>query len=112
MTAFQKKKLNDSRPEIWAADANVATDLMLLPSFATGAASSRFWKMAGVGADVWNVDDPDVWQQHLSSAPDRVRCLGKEKLTELDEWFFHVLPGLIKERAVPSLTSAELVKLV
>lgn len=62
--------------------------------------------------DLWTLDDPEVWQQHLSSAPDRVKALGKDKLTELDEWFFDVLPGLIKERALPSLTSTELVKLV
>eukprot|EP00884_Botryococcus_braunii_P019398 jgi/Botrbrau1/6141/Bobra.331_2s0034.1 len=62
--------------------------------------------------DLWECQDVIPWQESLTAASDRVKSLGKDKLIELDQWFFDVLPGVIRERRVPSLEVSEVVRLV
>jgi hypothetical protein len=62
--------------------------------------------------DLWKTEAPETWQESLDTASDRIKSLGKEKLVDLDDWFFNVLPESIRERNVASLEQPELVRLV
>ncbi|MBC8088216.1 MAG: hypothetical protein H7Z40_13190 [Phycisphaerae bacterium] len=60
---------------------------------------------------LWSSASPAVWQSNLDQYETVVGQQTVAKLADLDGWYRNELPDLIKARAVPHITHAELVRL-
>ena len=61
---------------------------------------------------LWASDSPDDWRAALDAYAQRRDALNHEKLTRLDEWFFHRLTVDVRARTPPCMTAKELVDMV
>ena len=56
---------------------------------------------------LWASDSPDDWRAALDAYAQRRDALNHEKLTRLDEWFFHRLTVDVRARTPPCMTAKE-----
>ncbi|GAB4823304.1 hypothetical protein N2152v2_010350 [Parachlorella kessleri] len=61
---------------------------------------------------LWSSEDSERWQQQLDGYWDTIGRSSKERLPELERWYFEELPALLKERSPAYLEKADLVRLV